>query len=115
MDTAGILLIGKDGFESVAGTTDLPHHLDELQTTLHEGPCVQAALDDVVVRTDDFRHETRWPRYSPAIVEAGVLSGISFKLCAADRAAGALRQCGGNPAHPLRARLLAEIEAHLRH
>jgi GAF domain-containing protein len=90
-DTAGVLLVGKGGkFDSLAGTDDLPHRLDELQMTLNEGPCVEAALDEVIVRTDDFRSEERWPEYSPAVVEIGVLSGLSIKLYTADRTAGAL-------------------------
>jgi GAF domain-containing protein len=90
-DTAGVLLIGKGGkFDSLAGTSDLPHHLDELQMKFNEGPCVEAALDEVIVRTEDFRTEERWPKYSPAVVELGVLSGVSFKLYTASRTAGAL-------------------------
>src|SRR3954447_8047794 len=90
-DTAGVLLVGKGGkFESLAGTTDLPHRLDELQMQFNEGPCVEAALDELIVRTDDFRCEERWPKYSAAAVEIGVLSGLSFKLYTADRTAGAL-------------------------
>jgi GAF domain-containing protein len=91
VDTAGVLLVGKNGkYESLAGLTDLPHKLDDLQMTFNEGPCVQAAIDDVIVRTDDFRTEQRWPQYSPAVVEIGVLSGLSVKLYTADRTAGAL-------------------------
>lgn len=97
VNTAGILLIRRDGFESIAGTTDIPHQLDELQMTLQEGPCMQAALADVEIRTDDFRHESRWPKYSPAVVEIGVLSGISFKLFTSDREAGALNLFGYQP------------------
>jgi GAF domain-containing protein len=90
-DTAGVLLIGKGGkFDSVAGTSDLPHLLDELQMTFNEGPCVEAALDELIVRTEDFRSEKRWPKYSAAAVEIGVLSGLSFKLYTAERTAGAL-------------------------
>jgi hypothetical protein len=97
VDTAGILLIRRTGFVSVAGTTDIPHRLDELQMTFNEGPCIQAALEDLVVTTNDFRRENRWPRYSPAVVEVGVLSGISFKLFTADRTAGALNLFGFHP------------------
>ena len=90
-DTAGVLLIGKGGkFDTLAGTSDLPYRLDELQMTFNEGPCVEAALDELIVRTEDFRTESRWPQYSPAVVEIGVLSGLSFKLYTADRTAGAL-------------------------
>jgi GAF domain-containing protein len=90
-DTAGVLLITKGGkFESLAGTDDLPHQLDELQMTFNEGPCVQAAVDELIVRTDDFREEKRWPAYTAAVIEIGVLSGLSFKLYTSDRTAGAL-------------------------
>jgi GAF domain-containing protein len=90
-DTAGVLLIGKGGkWDSVANTSDLPYRLDELQMLFNEGPCVEAALDELIVRTDDFRADEQWPRYSAAVVEIGVLSGLSFKLYTADRTAGAL-------------------------
>jgi len=98
VDTAGILLLERGGkFRSIATTSELPHQLDILQVTFQEGPCVQAALADTVVRTDDFRLETRWPQYSPAVVEIGVLSGLSFKLYTSDRTAGALNLFGFQP------------------
>jgi transcriptional regulator with GAF, ATPase, and Fis domain len=98
VDTAGILLLEGGGkFRSLAATTDLPHQLDLLQVTFDEGPCVQAALADTIVRTDDFRSEARWPQYSPAAVEIGVLSGLSFKLYTAERTAGALNLFGLQP------------------
>jgi GAF domain-containing protein len=92
------LVIKRRGdFESLAGTTELPHQLDELQMRFDEGPCRQAAIADVIVRTDDFREEHRWPQYSPAAVEIGVLSGLSFKLYTGDRTAGALNLFGYQP------------------
>lgn len=97
-DTVGVLLIGSGGkFESLAGTSELPHKLDEIQMQFGEGPCVEAALDELVVRTDDFRAEDRWPLYSAAAVEHGVLSGLSIKLYTADRTAGALNMFGFRP------------------
>jgi GAF domain-containing protein len=98
VDTAGILLITKGGkFESHAGTTDLPHELDELQHMLQEGPCMDAALNDVMLRTEDFRNETRWPAYSAAVAKLGVLSGMSFRLYTNERTAGALNLFGFEP------------------
>jgi GAF domain-containing protein len=93
--TAGVLLIkGRGEFDSISATSDIPHQLDELQMRFGEGPCLQAALADTVVRTDDFRDEQRWPKYSPAVVELGILSGLSFKLFTGDRTAGALNLFG---------------------
>ena len=80
VDTAGVLLIGKGGkWDSLGVTSELPHRLDELQMKYSEGPCVEAALDETIVRTDDFRTEERWPQYAPAVVELGVLSGLSLQ------------------------------------
>jgi GAF domain-containing protein len=88
---AGILLISRGGkFESHAPTSDLPHQLDLLQMRFGEGPCVEAAIDELIVRTDDFETETRWPQYSHAVVEIGIRSGLSFKLYTSDQNAGAL-------------------------
>lgn len=98
VDAAGVLLVGKAGrFESVAGTSELPHQLDELQMKFKEGPCLDAALNQTVVRTDDFRAEERWPQYAPAAVGIGVLSGLSFKLYTSEQAAGALNLFGLRP------------------
>jgi GAF domain-containing protein len=98
VDTAGILLITKGcKFESHAGTTDLPHELDELQHMLQEGPCMDAALNDVMLRTEDFRSEMRWPAYSAAVAKLGVLSGMSFRLYTNERTAGALNLFGFQP------------------
>ena len=98
VDSAGVLVIAAgDTFKSLAAIGELPHHLDELQMKFDEGPCRHAALDEVVVRVDDFREETRWPRYSPACVQLGVLSTLSFKLYTADRTAGALSLFGFAP------------------
>jgi GAF domain-containing protein len=98
VDIAGVLLVGKGGsFETLAPTGQLMFHLDELQMRYGEGPCVEAAVDEVVVRTDDFRNEPRFPNYAPEVVKLGVLSALSFKLYTADRTAGALNLFGYQP------------------
>ena len=97
VDTAGILLITKGGkYESHAGTTDLPHELDELQHVLQEGPCLDAAYDDLLA-VNDFREETRWPAYSAAVAKLGVLSSLSMRLYTNERTAGALNLFGFEP------------------
>lgn len=90
-DVAGVLLVKAGGdFQSLADTDGVAAQLDKLQHDFGEGPCAQAALQETIVRTDDLRSETRWPRYAPAAVGHGVLSSLSFKLYTADRTAGAL-------------------------
>src|ERR1700742_2888460 len=90
-DVSGILLVKKGGdFESLADPAGLAAELDKLQHDFGEGPCAEAALQETVVRSDDLRTESRSPKYAPAAVKLGVLSGLSFKLYTADRTAGAL-------------------------
>jgi GAF domain-containing protein len=90
-DTAGVLLVSKGAmFESLSGTSELIYEVDRLQEKHNAGPCVEAATNEVIVRTDDFENETRWPEYSRDVCKLGVRSGISFKLYTGDRTAGAL-------------------------
>ncbi len=88
---AGLLLLGRGGkYETLVPTDDLMYQLDEMQIRTGEGPCVEAAVDDLIVRTDDFECELRWPEYSQLVVEVGIRSALSFKLYTAQRNAGAL-------------------------
>ena len=97
-DTAGVLLVSKGNkFESLSGTSELIYELDRLQEKFNEGPCLDAAVNDLVVRTEDFQAEARWPRYSRAVCELGVRSSISFKLYTGDRTAGALNVFSQRP------------------
>ncbi len=90
-DTAGVLLIAKGGkFESLEGTSQLIYELDELQEQHGSGPCIDAAVDQLIVRVDDFSTDQRWPGYNEAVARTGVRSSLSFKLYTGDRTAGAL-------------------------
>ena len=97
-DATGFLLITKAGkFETQAATSDLMYELDRLQIEHGEGPCVEAAVDELIVRTDDFQREQRWPRYSAEVLKLGVRSALSFKLYTTQRNAGALNIFGMEP------------------
>ncbi len=90
-DTAGVLLVAKGGkFESLEGTSQLIYELDELQERYGSGPCIDAAVDQLIVRVDDFGTDQRWPEYSQAVCQTGVRSSLSFKLYTGNRTAGAL-------------------------
>lgn len=90
-DHAGFLLFNKsEKFETQAATSDLMYELDRLQIKHGEGPCIEAAIDELIVRTDDFQREQRWPHYSAEVLALGVRSALSFKLYTSNRNAGAL-------------------------
>jgi GAF domain-containing protein len=97
-DTAGVLLVSKGGkFESLSGTSELIYEVDRLQEKHNTGPCVDAAVNELVVRTEDFETETRWGDYSRQVCKLGVRSSISFKLYTGDRTAGALNVFSRSP------------------
>jgi GAF domain-containing protein len=90
-DAAGFLLFTKAGkYETAAATSDVMFELDRLQVKYGEGPCVEAAIDELIVRTDDFQREQRWPHYSAEVLTLGLRSALSFKLYTSRRNAGAL-------------------------
>ncbi len=90
-EMAGFLLFTKaEKFETQAATADLMYSIDALQVRHGEGPCMEAAIDELIVRTDDFAHEQRWPHFSADVLELGMRSALSFKLYTSQRNAGAL-------------------------
>ncbi|MGU3586862.1 GAF and ANTAR domain-containing protein [Rhodococcus sp. C26F] len=90
-DSADILIItGRGKFESHAATSQLSPQIDSLQARAGQGPCVDAAMDTTLVRSDDLTTETRWPQFTAAAVDAGVRSILSFRLYTHDMQAGAL-------------------------
>jgi GAF domain-containing protein len=97
-DMAGVLLTAKNGkFESLADTSGLVRRLDEVQERENEGPCLDAATHELVVRADDFANETRWPKFARVAVAAGVYSSLSFRLYGSKQTAGALNVFGSKP------------------
>ncbi|OBG25307.1 GAF and ANTAR domain-containing protein [Mycobacterium sp. 852002-51057_SCH5723018] len=98
VDSADILLIsGADQFESLAATSQLAVDLDGIQQRCGQGPCMDAASGDLVVRSNDLREEQRWPRFAEAALAVGVHSMLSFQLYTHDRRQGALNLVGLKP------------------
>ncbi|MBX5331024.1 GAF and ANTAR domain-containing protein [Rhodococcus fascians] len=91
VDCADILVAaGHSRYQSHAATSELPVRLDATQERLDEGPCIDAARSELFVRCNDFRSDSRWPRFGPEAVGAGVLSSLSFRLYTNEDTIGAL-------------------------
>ncbi|WP_032407237.1 GAF and ANTAR domain-containing protein [Rhodococcoides fascians] len=91
VDCADILVVaGPKKYQSHAATSELPVRLDAMQERLDEGPCIDAARSELFVRCNDFRSDSRWPRFGPEAVGAGVLSSLSFRLYTNEDTIGAL-------------------------
>ena len=88
-DEAGLRedILGDRG--SVA-TSPLVAELDDLQTSLGEGPCLDGlgGLDSIYV--DDFAQDTRWPTFSPMAAGAGLRCALAYRLFAGTETLGAL-------------------------
>ena len=84
------------GIESRAASGELPRRVDRLQEDTGEGPCMDAAYDERIVRVPDFRREDRWPRFAPAALEAGATSMLAFQLYTDGDVLGALNVYGAD-------------------
>jgi GAF domain-containing protein len=97
VDHADILLIKEDHFDSMAATAPIAKELDAVQQRFQEGPCLQAAVADSIVRCTDLREEPRWPQFATEATKLGVDSMMSFQLYTDHGGAGALNLIGGAP------------------
>ncbi len=90
-DHAGISVIHHDGrIETRAATDQLVWDLDVLQYELLEGPCVDALRYAGEMVVEDLSHDDRWPRYTPAAVEAGVRAQMGIQLFTLDATLGVM-------------------------
>jgi transcriptional regulator with GAF, ATPase, and Fis domain len=97
VDHADILLIDEDNFNSMAPTAPVVEELDKAQQRLQEGPCLQAAVSESMIRCTDLREDLRWPRFAAEATKVGVYSMLSFQLYIRREGAGALNLLGGAP------------------
>jgi GAF domain-containing protein len=77
----GISTVDSRGKAVTRAVTDpLVTRFDELQYKFDEGPCLDALGAAHVVAVPDIRHEQRWPRYVPEVVQLGLRSQLAVKL-----------------------------------
>jgi GAF domain-containing protein len=90
-DHVGIATMEKRGdVETRAFTGDLVLPLDEMQYTLHEGPCSAALQGAEAVCVSSLRCEQRWPAYVPRARALGVRSQLAVKLYLDDDTLGGI-------------------------
>ncbi|MGW6486782.1 ANTAR domain-containing protein [Streptomyces sp. NPDC055056] len=100
-DAAGILLRHGTEMQSLAPTQPLVVELDQLQQSLGQGPCFDAAREaakDKVFRIHDFTEvESRWPDFVPQAQKLGVGSMMGFLLFTDDEDFGELNFYASSP------------------
>ena len=94
---AGISMINGRTIEARVPSHPLVKTLDEMQSTLNEGPCVEALREHHTVLIDDMASDRRWPKFTAAAHEAGVGSILSFQLHVRKNNFGALNLYGSEP------------------
>ena len=88
---AGISLVERDRITSPASSNDIPSRVDEIQSEVGEGPCLDAIREHEVFKTGDLAAETRWPKFSRrANEETGVTSILGLRLFVDGDTMGAL-------------------------
>ena len=92
---AGISMIEGRRVNPHVPSDQLVAELDQLQTRLDEGPCLDALREHHTVQIDDMATEMRWPRFAQAAVERGVRSLLSFQLFVHSGTLGALNLYAG--------------------
>jgi hypothetical protein len=97
-DSASISTKTDGSYETLAPTDDLSLSADKLQYALGEGPCVDAAGGQPLVRTGELATDQRWPAYGPrATGEVGAVSQMAFEMYSGDKNYGGLNLYSRSP------------------
>lgn len=91
------LVTGRKKVDSKVASGELPRQVDALQNSTGQGPCLDAAYKERVVRVPDLRQEDRWPKFSLGAVKLGARSMLSFQLFVEGDRLGALNLYGDGP------------------
>jgi GAF domain-containing protein len=78
-------------------SSELPEHVDALQSEVGEGPCLDAVYQQQTVRVPDMAHEQRWPTFARRAAELGPCSMLAFQLYVEGDNLGALNLYGRQP------------------
>lgn len=71
---------GRRTIRCCAASDDMPGLVARLQEYAGEGPCLDAAYEQRLVRVPDLRSEPRWPIFAPSAEAAGATSMMCFRL-----------------------------------
>ena len=87
---ASISITTREGrIQTLAPTDPMVTRADHLQYELHEGPCLDAAIEDPIVLVDDLANDPRWPDFGPKAAALGFGSQVAFQFRAVPHVRGA--------------------------
>jgi hypothetical protein len=114
---AGIAMVTSHGHRGVVcATDDRAHHIEDLQLTLGEGPCVDAVQSGAPVLVPDLTDAAdlavdRWPTFLSGAADAGVRAVFAFPLRIGAISVGALDLYRTSPGELSRTELPAALLA----
>jgi transcriptional regulator with GAF, ATPase, and Fis domain len=91
------VVTGRSRIGSQAPTGNLPEQVDALQEETQQGPCLDAAYEQLTVRVADMANEDRWPQFAQRATEAGAASMLSLQLYVEGDNLGALNLYSRTP------------------
>ena len=94
---AGVSVVHKGRVEPAAASDDIVARLDDLQTTLHEGPALSVLDGQRRLAVDSLAVAEKWPQFIPTAVELGVHSMLVFPLFVQRGILGVLTLYGSAP------------------
>ena len=98
VDGAGLMLVDGDGVLRATVASDEPGGmLEALQEQFHEGPCVDAFLDDAPVLAPDLANDPRWPSVGPLAAAHGVHAVLGVPIDLREGPVGTLNVYAAKP------------------
>jgi GAF domain-containing protein len=81
VDGAGLMLVDDEQrLRTVAVSDPRFEHLEDLQITHGEGPCITAYDEKKLVCVEDLQSNDQWPDFSPAALERGVRAVLASPI-----------------------------------
>jgi GAF domain-containing protein len=87
---AGLITVSGGQLVPQASTGRPPQLLDQLQQKLKDGPCIDAAVQQALIRIDDTQRESRWPEFAAEARRLGVRSMLCVPLRVHEQCLGTL-------------------------
>jgi GAF domain-containing protein len=94
---AGLIVLVRGELVPQSATGQAPLLLDLFQQRVKNGPCIEAAREQAVIRIDDMHEEGRWPEYLAEAQRYGVRSQLCVPLWVHERCLGTLSLYGEQP------------------
>lgn len=91
IDGAGVSLADEEGrLQFVTATDEVVARVEQLQAAVGQGPCHEAFHAKSPVVINDLGAITRWSKFTPGALEAGMTSAVGIPMAVGEHCIGAL-------------------------